>query len=170
MCDLEPAALTRAVMVSCRMKATIVAADEREAGERALLNFGHTFGHALEAETGFGDRLLHGEAVALGMMLAFDFAVQPRPCIGAGCAPRPAAPGRCRVADDARGNRAGRRRRRSAADAYGQGQEGARRRDHADLAAPDRRLLSNALRAERPAASIPASRLARWPREAPSRG
>ncbi|HEX3863892.1 MAG TPA: 3-dehydroquinate synthase [Stellaceae bacterium] len=76
LCDLEPAALTRAVMVSCAMKAVIVAADEREAGDRALLNFGHTFGHALEAETGFGDRLLHGEAVALGMVLAFDFAVR----------------------------------------------------------------------------------------------
>ena len=75
-CDLEPSALTRAVMVSCRMKAAIVAADEREDGDRALLNFGHTFGHALEAETGFGDRLLHGEAVALGMVLAFDFAVR----------------------------------------------------------------------------------------------
>ncbi|HVC54837.1 MAG TPA: 3-dehydroquinate synthase family protein, partial [Stellaceae bacterium] len=75
-CDLEPAALTRAVMVSCRMKAAIVAADEREEGERALLNFGHTFGHALETETGFGERLLHGEAVALGMALAFDFAVR----------------------------------------------------------------------------------------------
>ena len=73
---LEPAALTRAVLVCCRMKAAIVAADEREEGERALLNFGHTFGHALEAETGFGDRLLHGEAVALGMALAFDFAVR----------------------------------------------------------------------------------------------
>lgn len=72
---LEPAALTRAVLASCRMKAAIVAADEREEGERALLNFGHTFGHALEAETGFSDRLLHGEAVALGMALAFDFAV-----------------------------------------------------------------------------------------------
>ena len=75
-CDLEPSALTRAVMVSCRMKAAIVATDEREEGDRALLNFGHTFGHALEAETGFGDRLLHGEAVALGMVLAFDFAVR----------------------------------------------------------------------------------------------
>jgi 3-dehydroquinate synthase len=76
-CDLEPAALTRAVMVSCRMKAEIVAADERETGDdRALLNFGHTFGHALEAETGFGERLLHGEAVALGIVLAFDFAVR----------------------------------------------------------------------------------------------
>jgi 3-dehydroquinate synthase len=75
-CDLEPSALTRAVIVSCRMKAAIVAADERETGDRALLNFGHTFGHALEAETGFGERLLHGEAVALGMVLAFDFAVR----------------------------------------------------------------------------------------------
>jgi len=75
-CDLEPAALTRAVMTSCRMKADIVARDERETGDRILLNFGHTFGHALEAETGFGDALLHGEAVALGMVLAFDFAVK----------------------------------------------------------------------------------------------
>src|SRR5262249_51868907 len=76
-CELEPAALTRAVLTSCRMKAEIVASDERETGDaRALLNFGHTFGHALEAETGFGDDLLHGEAVALGMVLAFDFAVR----------------------------------------------------------------------------------------------
>ena len=56
-CGLEPAALNRAVLTSCRMKAEIVAGDERETGDsRALLNFGHTFGHALEAETGFGDR------------------------------------------------------------------------------------------------------------------
>lgn len=75
LCDLEPATLARAVMTSCRMKAEIVARDERETGDRMLLNFGHTFGHALEAETGFGDALLHGEAVALGMVLAFDFAV-----------------------------------------------------------------------------------------------
>src|SRR5467141_3080237 len=75
--DASPRSGTRAVLVSCRMKAAIVAADERETGdERALLNFGHTFGHALEAETGFGDRLLHGEAVGLGMVLAFDFAVR----------------------------------------------------------------------------------------------
>jgi 3-dehydroquinate synthase len=73
---LEPDALRCAVMTSCRMKAAIVAADEREAGDRALLNFGHTFGHALEAETGFSSRLLHGEAVGLGMVLAFDFAVR----------------------------------------------------------------------------------------------
>jgi len=64
------------VVTSCVMKAEVVAGDEREEGDRALLNFGHTFGHALEAETGFGDTLLHGEAVALGMALAFDFAVR----------------------------------------------------------------------------------------------
>jgi 3-dehydroquinate synthase len=68
--------LRHAVLTSCRMKAAIVAADEREAGDRELLNFGHTFGHALEAETGFSSRLLHGEAVGLGMVLAFDFAVR----------------------------------------------------------------------------------------------
>jgi 3-dehydroquinate synthase len=58
------------------MKAEIVASDEREEADRALLNFGHTFGHALEAETGFSSRLLHGEAVALGMVLATDFAAK----------------------------------------------------------------------------------------------
>jgi 3-dehydroquinate synthase len=75
-CALAPAVLRRAVMTSCAMKAEIVAGDEREEGDRALLNLGHTFGHALETETGFSARLLHGEAVALGMVLAFDFAVQ----------------------------------------------------------------------------------------------
>ncbi|MCC7428980.1 MAG: 3-dehydroquinate synthase [Alphaproteobacteria bacterium] len=61
-----------AIRVSCAMKAAIVAEDEREsADKRALLNLGHTFGHALEAETGYGDALLHGEAVAVGMGLAF---------------------------------------------------------------------------------------------------
>ena len=71
------AALRRtAVVASCRTKAAIVAADERETGERALLNFGHTFGHALEAETGFGGALLHGEAVAIGMVLAFELAAR----------------------------------------------------------------------------------------------
>ncbi|HXC30713.1 MAG TPA: 3-dehydroquinate synthase [Stellaceae bacterium] len=82
-CDLEPVAVNRAVITSCRMKAEIVAEDERETGDaRALLNFGHTFGHALEAETGFGNALLHGEAVALGMVLAFDFAVRQGICTG----------------------------------------------------------------------------------------
>ncbi len=76
LCALEPEPLRHAVMTSCRMKAAIVADDEREEGDRALLNFGHTFGHALETETGFSNRLLHGEAVALGMVLAFDFAAR----------------------------------------------------------------------------------------------
>jgi 3-dehydroquinate synthase len=62
-------ALVHAVTESCRIKAAIVTADEREAGERALLNFGHTFGHAIEAGTGYGE-WLHGEAVAAGMVLA----------------------------------------------------------------------------------------------------
>jgi 3-dehydroquinate synthase len=64
-----------AIAVCCRGKAGIVARDERETGERALLNLGHTFGHALEAGCGFSDRLLHGEAVALGITLAFEFSV-----------------------------------------------------------------------------------------------
>ena len=65
----EPEAVAHAVLESCRIKAEIVAADERETGERALLNFGHTFGHAIEAATGY-DSWLHGEAVAAGMVLA----------------------------------------------------------------------------------------------------
>lgn len=62
-----------AIAVSCRAKAAIVARDERETGDRQLLNLGHTFGHALEAACGFSDRLLHGEAIAVGMALAFEF-------------------------------------------------------------------------------------------------
>ncbi len=74
-----------AVERSVAMKAEIVARDERERGDRALLNFGHTFGHALESATGFSDRLLHGEAVAAGMGMAFDYAVR------LGLCPAPAA-------------------------------------------------------------------------------
>ena len=69
-----------AVAKSCRMKAAIVAEDEQERGQRALLNLGHTFAHALEAETGFGDTLLHGEAVAIGMALAFDLSSRLNIC------------------------------------------------------------------------------------------
>lgn len=73
----EPEALAHAIATSIRAKARIVAEDERElSGRRALLNLGHTFGHALEAETGFSDRLLHGEAVALGMVLAARYSVR----------------------------------------------------------------------------------------------
>lgn len=72
--DGNAEARTHAIAYSVAAKARVVAADERETtGVRALLNLGHTFGHALEAETGFSDRLLHGEAVACGMALAFRF-------------------------------------------------------------------------------------------------
>lgn len=69
-----------AVVTSCQAKADIVAADERETGQRALLNLGHTFGHALEAETRYSDMLLHGEGVAIGMIMAFDLSVRMGLC------------------------------------------------------------------------------------------
>jgi 3-dehydroquinate synthase len=74
--DGDRPALARIVAHSCRLKADIVARDERETGERALLNLGHTFGHALEAATGFSDRLLHGEGVAIGTVLALDLSAR----------------------------------------------------------------------------------------------
>ncbi|MBN9597437.1 MAG: 3-dehydroquinate synthase [Afipia sp.] len=70
------AAREHAIAMSCRAKAAIVARDERETGDRALLNLGHTFGHALEAATGFSDRLFHGEGVAVGMVLAAEFSAR----------------------------------------------------------------------------------------------
>jgi 3-dehydroquinate synthase len=77
----DPAARAHAIAVSVAAKAAIVADDEREtSGARALLNLGHTFGHALEAEAGFSDRLLHGEAVAAGMALAFGFSAARGAC------------------------------------------------------------------------------------------
>jgi 3-dehydroquinate synthase len=75
-------ALVKAVAHSCRMKADIVARDERETGDRALLNLGHTFGHALEAATEFSSRLNHGEGVAIGMALAFQLSVTLGLCPG----------------------------------------------------------------------------------------
>jgi 3-dehydroquinate synthase len=68
-------ALTHAVLRSCELKAGVVAADEREAGQRALLNFGHTFGHAIEAGVGYGS-WLHGEAVAAGMVMAAELSAR----------------------------------------------------------------------------------------------
>ncbi len=73
-------AATHGIVKSCRAKAAIVAEDEKEQGRRALLNFGHTFAHALEAETGMGDALLHGEAVAIGMLLAMRASVLMKKC------------------------------------------------------------------------------------------
>ena len=69
-----------AIETSCRAKAKIVAQDEREADTRALLNLGHTFGHALEAWAGYSDHLLHGEAVAVGMVLAFKLSERLKLC------------------------------------------------------------------------------------------
>lgn len=71
----DPKALTYAIYRSCEHKAEVVAADEREAGQRALLNLGHTFGHAIEAGMGYG-QWLHGEAVATGMVMAAELSQQ----------------------------------------------------------------------------------------------
>jgi len=79
----ETDACHHAILTSCRAKADIVADDEKEKGRRALLNLGHTFGHGLEAQVGYGDALYHGEAVAIGMVMAFDLSRRldlcPRP-------------------------------------------------------------------------------------------
>ncbi|MEQ8283645.1 MAG: 3-dehydroquinate synthase [Parvibaculum sp.] len=75
-------ARVQAIVKSCEAKAATVAADERESGVRALLNLGHTFGHALEAATGFSQRLVHGEGVAVGMALAFDLSARLGFCPG----------------------------------------------------------------------------------------
>ena len=71
--DLEPAATAEAIATSCKTKARIVSEDEFESGKRALLNLGHTFGHALELEAGYDGDLRHGEAVSIGMTMAFEF-------------------------------------------------------------------------------------------------
>lgn len=76
----DAATLMNAVEVSVKAKADVVLADEREAGVRGLLNLGHTFGHALEAATGYSQRLLHGEAVSIGMVLAFRFSERSGLC------------------------------------------------------------------------------------------
>lgn len=78
--DGDQDARIHAVKTSCAVKAAVVGDDERERGKRALLNLGHTFGHAFEAHFGFSDRLLHGEAVALGMALAFEYAARSGSC------------------------------------------------------------------------------------------
>ena len=77
---LKPCAIAKAIAISCKTKARIVAADERERGERALLNFGHTFAHALEIEAGYTGDLLHGEAVSAGMEMAFEFSASQNLC------------------------------------------------------------------------------------------
>ncbi|MGB4101500.1 MAG: 3-dehydroquinate synthase [Alphaproteobacteria bacterium] len=76
----DPTLLQEAVTQSCAAKSTIVATDEKESGRRALLNLGHSFGHALEAVAGFGDTLYHGEAVAIGCGLALRYSVAEGYC------------------------------------------------------------------------------------------
>jgi 3-dehydroquinate synthase len=78
----DEAALRHAIITSCTAKARIVEADERESGRRALLNLGHTFAHAFESVCGYDGRLLHGEAVAVGMVLAYRLAGEMGLCNG----------------------------------------------------------------------------------------
>lgn len=77
---LKTGPTSQAIATSCRAKARIVAEDEYEAGRRALLNLGHTFAHALEVESGYDGDLLHGEAVSIGMMMAFEFSAAQKLC------------------------------------------------------------------------------------------
>ena len=86
----DTGARLHAIEQCCRAKAAIVAEDEKENGRRALLNLGHTFGHALEAWAGYSSKLLHGEAVAIGMVLAFEMSEELGVC-PAGAAARVAA-------------------------------------------------------------------------------
>lgn len=79
-CSIEENAVSHAIEVSTKAKAMIVEVDETELGQRALLNLGHTFGHALETAAGYDGRLLHGEAVAIGMVMAFDLSVRMGIC------------------------------------------------------------------------------------------
>ncbi len=75
-CSLEGGALAHAVETACRIKTEIVVRDEHESGLRALLNFGHTFGHALEVSSGYSEKLLHGEAVSIGMVMALKLSAR----------------------------------------------------------------------------------------------
>jgi 3-dehydroquinate synthase len=90
----DDALRAEAIRRSVQMKADIVARDETEQGDRALLNLGHTFGHALEAATGYSDRLLHGEGVAIGCALAFELSARLGLCSAGGPEPRARASGR----------------------------------------------------------------------------
>ena len=78
--DLQHDAVSSAIEVSCKAKAKVVEEDEKEGGRRALLNLGHTFGHALEAAAGYDGSLLHGEGVAIGTVMAFDLSVRMGLC------------------------------------------------------------------------------------------
>lgn len=79
-CNLDPDALSHAIETCCKAKAAIVEADEQEQGKRALLNLGHTFAHALETAAGYDGTLLHGEAVAIGIVLAYELSASMGLC------------------------------------------------------------------------------------------
>ena len=140
----DAAALATLVGTSVKGKADIVARDETETGDRMLLNLGHTFGHALEAWAGYSQRLLHGEAVAIGICLAFRLS-QELGLIDAATVARVeahlAAVGLPTRIADIPGDGA---RRRHARQDHGPGQEGARRRADADPGAGHRRGLHHA--------------------------
>ena len=146
----DPDARLHAVRRSCEMKAEIVVRDETEQGDRALLNLGHTFGHALEAATGYSERLLHGEAVAIGCTLAFDLSARLGLCpqeAPSRVAAHFAATGlRHRLADIP--GAAARRRRAGRAD--GAGQEGPRRPARLRAGPRHRRRLRRPRRRPRP--------------------
>lgn len=76
LCDLDETALNHAIETCCKAKAAIVEADEQEHGKRALLNLGHTFGHALETAAGYNGTLLHGEGVAIGIIMAYELSAK----------------------------------------------------------------------------------------------
>ena len=123
---LEAEPLTHAVETSVKAKAGIVGRDETEQGERALLNLGHTFGHAFEAWCGYSDRLLHGEAIAIGMAIAFRFSAALGYC-DCGCRRSRRRPlPRRRAADAHRRDPRRQARYRSHDEVDGAGQEGAR--------------------------------------------
>ena len=155
LCALEPDPLRHAIVTSCAMKAAVVAADEREEGDRALLNFGHTFGHALEDR----NRVFEPAAAWRGGG-AWGWCWRSISPGGSGSSPAGegervrrhfAATGLpTRLADVGLAGIAG----RSPARAYGQGQEGARRQDHADPAAPHRRRLCHEGRPRRQSCAI----------------
>ena len=129
-----------AVETSARAKAHIVEADEKEEkGTRALLNLGHTFGHALEAYAGYSDRLLHGEAIAIGMRLAFTFSVELGLCPAERRRPGRAAPRRRRPSGEDR------RDPRRHADARGiDAADGARQEGERRQARPGARATASA--------------------------
>ena len=143
----EGEARASAIATSVRAKVAIVEADEREeSGMRALLNLGHTFGHALEAYAGYSDRLLHGEAIAIGMRLAFSLLGRTRSLPRGRCWTSRTAFGRRQLAEPDRGHSRHSAHARAAPRAHGAGQEGEGRQACAGARARHRTGLCGARR------------------------